>query len=235
LNTRWSPGATRQATSGRSKHPLRQASFPPWVLLTLAPVVPRNKDMGYEIKGNWKKGIAYDLHTLSSIYLGQDEFGYDRYDTKRSEMGELVYQLKYKHDESVVDKIINLLLNIKGLEKMNCIVAVPPSNLNRIHQPVFSIATALGKRLNIPVYLDYLIKNSNEELKNITDPEQRYNLLKQSIHISKKYNLSNQNILLIDDLYRSGSTLRVATELLYNNCKVKDVYVLTMTKTRSNR
>jgi len=55
------------------------------------------------------------------------------------------------------------------------------------------------------------------------------------MQISQKYNLSNQNILLVDDLYRSGSTLQVATELLYNNCNVKDVYVLTMTKTRSNR
>jgi len=36
-------------------------------------------------------------------------------------------------------------------------------------------------------------------------------------------------------LYRSGSTLQVATELLYNNCNVKDVYALTMTKTRSNK
>jgi len=53
--------------------------------------------------------------------------------------------------------------------------------------------------------------------------------------MSNKYNLSNKNILLLDDLYRSGATLRVATELLYNNCNVKDVYVLTMTKTRSNR
>lgn len=189
----------------------------------------------YKLEGNWKNGIAFDIHSISSTYLGQDEYDRDRYDTKRSEMGELVYQLKYKHDESVVEKIVTLLLKIKGFEKMNCIIAIPPSNLDRTHQPVFSIATALGKKLNIPIYLDCLIKNSNQELKSITDPIQRYNLLRQSMKISQKYNLSNQNILLIDDLYRSGSTLKVATELLYNNCNVKDVYVLTMTKTRSNR
>jgi predicted amidophosphoribosyltransferase len=191
--------------------------------------------MGYKLEGNWKQGIAFDIHTVSSTYLGQDEFGHNIYDTTRSEMGELVYQLKYKHDESVVEEIVNLLLNIKGFDKMNCIVAVPPSNLERTHQPVFSIAIALGAKLNIPVYLDCLVKKSNQELKNIIDSTQRYNLLKQSIQISKKYQLSNQNVLLVDDLYRSGSTLRVATELLYNNCNVKNVYVLTMTKTRSNR
>lgn len=191
--------------------------------------------MGYKIENNWKSGIAYDIHTISSTYLGQDEFGHDRYDTKRSEMGELVYQLKYKHDDTVVQKIVDLLLQIKGLEKMNCIIAIPPSNLQRKHQPVFSVATELGKKLSIPVYTDYLIKNTAVELKSVTDSTKRVELLKKSMSINKKYNIRNQNILLIDDLYRSGSTLQVATDLLYNNCNVKDVYVLTMTKTRSNR
>lgn len=191
--------------------------------------------MSYKIENNWKSGIAYDIHTTSSTYLGQDERGHDRYDTKRSEMGELVYQLKYQHDETVVQKIVNLLMQIKGLEKMNSIIAIPPSNLQRKHQPVFSVAIELGKRLQIPVYIDYLMKNSTEELKSVTESSKRIELLKKSMQINKKYNIHNHNTLLLDDLYRSGSTLYVATELLYNNCNVKDVYVLTMTKTRSNR
>jgi hypothetical protein len=69
--------------------------------------------MRYRLDGNWKTGIAYDLHTISSEYLGQDEYGHDRYNNTRSEMGELVYQLKYQHDETVVNKIVDLLQNIK--------------------------------------------------------------------------------------------------------------------------
>ena len=64
--------------------------------------------MGYKIENNWKSGIAYDIHTISSTYLGQDEFGHDRYDTKRSEMGELVYQLKYKTDRWFVSLRFNV-------------------------------------------------------------------------------------------------------------------------------
>ena len=79
------------------------------------------------------------------------------------------------------------------------------------------------------------MKSSSEELKSVTDPSKRVELLKKSMKINKKHDINNQNVLLLDDLYRSGSTLQVATELLYNNCNVKDVYVLTMTKTRSNR
>jgi len=39
--------------------------------------------MAIKIKGNWKKGFALDLHTISSEYLGKNEFGHDHYDTKR--------------------------------------------------------------------------------------------------------------------------------------------------------
>ncbi len=134
-----------------------------------------------------------------------------------------------------MQKIVDLLMQFKGLEKMNSIIAIPPSNLQREHQPVFSIAIELGKRLRIPVFTDYLMKSSSEELKSVTDPSKRVELLKKSMKINKKHDINNQNVLLLDDLYRSGSTLQVATELLYNNCNVKDVYVLTMTKTRSNR
>ena len=46
------------------------------------------------IEGNWAVGKAFDIHTVSSEYLGVDAGGRDRYDTKRSEMGQLVYELK---------------------------------------------------------------------------------------------------------------------------------------------
>ncbi|MEY3788788.1 MAG: hypothetical protein RIQ94_940 [Pseudomonadota bacterium] len=192
--------------------------------------------MIYKLDGNWKAGVAYDLHTLSSEYLGQDEYGHDRYNNTRSEMGEFVYQLKYQHDETVVGKIVDLLQDINGLKTIEVIIPIPPSNKNRISQPVFSIASELGKRLKILVYLDFLAKtNKAEELKGIEEQEKRIGILEKTMFIENNYDLADKKILLIDDLYRSGSTLKVATNLLYNKTKAKDVYVLTMTKTRSNR
>lgn len=192
--------------------------------------------MGYTLKGNWVSGTAYDLHTVSSEYLGQDEFGHDKYNNTRSEMGELVYQLKYKHDQSVVNKIVDLLQNIKGLEIFDVLIPIPPSNKNRGIQPVFSIAKELGRRLNISVHLDLLEKSvGSKELKGIDDPELRLEAIRSSMYVANNYDLLDKNVLLVDDLYRSGSTLRVATEVLYEKCKAKNVYVLTMTKTRSKR
>lgn len=80
--------------------------------------------MTIELKGNWKKGFAFDVHTLDSVYMGVDEYGHDRWKTTRSEMGEFVYQLKYKVDKSAVAEIVDLLGKYKGLETMDAIIPI---------------------------------------------------------------------------------------------------------------
>jgi competence protein ComFC len=48
-----------------------------------------------KIIGKWRDGVALDLHTLSSEFIGYDEFGHARFDTVRSPIGELLYKLKW--------------------------------------------------------------------------------------------------------------------------------------------
>ncbi len=43
--------------------------------------------MAHKLIGSWKKGLAFDIHTVESLYLGVDQFGHDRFDNTRSEMG----------------------------------------------------------------------------------------------------------------------------------------------------
>jgi len=192
--------------------------------------------MRIEIKGNWKKGFAYDVHTLDSTLLGV-EYGHNRFETTRSEMGELIYQLKYCSNISSTIKIVTLLLEeFNSLNQVDFIIPIPSTNTNRIIQPVLAIAEELGKRICIPVIKDMLIKKlGGEELKNVDTPHQRKELLKKQMYLINKYDLHEKTVLLLDDLYRSGSTLAVATDLLYHQANVKNVFVLTMTKTRTIR
>jgi predicted amidophosphoribosyltransferase len=192
--------------------------------------------MAISIEGNWKSGRAYDLHTVSSTHLGTDEFGHDRFENTRSEMGELVYQLKYKQDKSAVDKIVKLLDSIGGIDTFDFIIPIPPTNKTRPIKPVELIAVALGKKRGVTVVTDALINEGNEELKGITDPVARIELLKEAMKLGAVGNkFQGKRILLVDDLFRSGSTLSVVTDLLYKKGKADGVWVLTMTKTRSNR
>jgi competence protein ComFC len=190
--------------------------------------------MSIELHGNWQEGRAYDVHTLSSNYLGVDQHGHDQWENVRSEMGELVYQLKYQNDRSKVSVIVDLLADkFKDLESLDFMIPAPASKV-RAAQPVNEITKALAERFSVG-YIEALSKSATEELKGIDDPERRAEILKASMSLQPGVDLSGKNILIVDDLFRSGATLEVATEILYRDAKCHNVYVLTMTKTRSKR
>ncbi len=192
-----------------------------------------------ELKGNWVKGFALDVHTSSSDYLGDDQYGHPHFDTKRSPLGELLYRLKFKSDRSVLEEITitvaDFLTNtwqiVSGLQLL---IPIPPSKLGRPFQPVVEIAKRLSDELSLPLSLDSLVKtNETPELKDIDDLDERRSLLESVFHI-KDISVKGKNILLFDDLYRSGATLNAATKVLYS-AGARNVYVLTLTRTRSKR
>ncbi|MCJ7575155.1 MAG: ComF family protein [Dehalococcoidia bacterium] len=192
-----------------------------------------------EIKGNWVKGFALDVHTVSSDYLGDDQYGHPHFDTKRSPLGELLYRLKFKSDKLVLDDITATLIDFltntwKITRTLQFLVPVPPSNLDRAFQPVIEITTRLSADLGLPLTLDSLVKTGETpELKDINDPLERQSVL-ESVFRIKNTCVKGKNILLLDDLYRSGATLNAATKALYN-IGVNNVYVLTLTRTRSKK
>lgn len=192
--------------------------------------------MTFKLDGKWKKGLAFDIHTIASDYIGPDEYGHDKWDTTRSEMGELVYQLKYRNDKSAIKNIINLLKKIGGIEKFDAIIPIPSTKKGRAFQPVDEIAKALGAQRDVEVLVGFLERKvGGKELKNVTDPIERKSLLEGAIVIRSEKDITGEEVLLIDDLYRSGVTLNAATEVLFKNAKVGGVSVLTMTKTRKKQ
>lgn len=191
--------------------------------------------MRHKLEGNWNTGFAMDLHTVASTYLGVNEYGRGVWDNTRSEMGEYVYKLKNRNDISVVPKIIDLIKPLKGIEKFDAIIPVPSSNKLRKFQPVDEISKALSADRNVPALIDFLSNLNPAQLKNIDDHDERLKLLADAITITGTQDIAGKNVLLIDDLYRSGATLNACTNVLITQCKVARVCVLTMTKTRSKR
>lgn len=192
--------------------------------------------MAIELIGNWRKGFALDLHTESSEYLGVDANGRDQFETKRTEIGELLYRLKYKADKSVLPQLVKFILQINGYNKMDRIIPAPPSNTSRHHQPVFMIGEELSKNTGVQFVQDAIVKSRDTpQLKQIHNPEEREQILTAALELNPTYNLSGMNVLIIDDLYRSGATLNTIAKILYDKARVANVYVLTLTKTRSLR
>lgn len=116
---------------------------------------------------------------------------------------------------------------------IDSILPVPPSNVARKLQPVMEIAKGISSQLRIPLLTDALVKTEETpQLKNVYDYEERLKLLNNKFSASASLT-AGKNVLLFDDLYRSGATLSAITSVLFHQGKVKKVYVLSLTKTRS--
>jgi len=61
------------------------------------------------IPGRWSNGFTLDVHTTSSEFLGHDEYGHPQFESKRSELGELLYRLKFRRDKSVIPDIAEVV------------------------------------------------------------------------------------------------------------------------------
>lgn len=107
--------------------------------------------------------MALDLHTTSSEFLGYDQNGRAQFDTIRSPLGELLYQLKYRGQRTAtqVAAATAEFFDDKpnALARIDVIVPMPPSTA-RSTQPVVEVANALGAKLGKPVIVDAIAKKS---------------------------------------------------------------------------
>jgi predicted amidophosphoribosyltransferase len=189
-----------------------------------------------KIEGNWIAGVALDFHTTSSTYIGDDEFGHARFDTVRPEVAELLYRLKYgNHDQAAVAGIVEAASGfLKPFpDKFDVIVPALPSTARAV-QPVYLLANGIGKATGKPVAHCVTATRATSQLKAVSDPDERKRLL-EGLYAVDPTQVAGLNVLLFDDLFRSGSTMNAIADALLKQGKAASVRALTITKTRSNR
>ncbi len=210
--------------------------------------------------GHWDAGFALDLHTVSSVpkewttkkvTVTQLKEGVPvsveievqdkvtKWDTTYTPIGLEMNHLKYwkeKHRAENIGKTAGDFLS-QYVQKwhLDIIIPIPPSDTTREFQPVYEIASYLGKYTGLAIAFNTLKKKkSTSQLKEIENPQERKEVLNDAFSITNGI-LSGKSILLFDDLYRSGETLNAVADIIKNEGKAKAVYVLTVTKTRSKR
>ncbi|HBJ80225.1 MULTISPECIES: ComF family protein [Fusobacterium] len=186
-----------------------------------------------KINGAWDEGYALDKHMLSSTFQGYDENGKTKYDSIRSDIGEALYQLKYRNNYAKLDELVNVAYEfIKNEWQIDiyAIIAAPPSK-ERVVQPVFILTEKIANLLNKPYATNFFKKNSTEQVKNMTS-EEKENLKSSNSIIKQRYLKNpNSNILIIDDIYSSGLTTNQLVKLLKEDVNTGKIYVLAITKT----
>lgn len=188
-----------------------------------------------KICGNWDAGFSLDKHTRSSEFIGYNEFGHPTFETTRSEVGEALYQLKYRLDWSQVEPIAQQLATsiVPRFEKIGLIIPVPPSKA-RGRQPVIEIAQKLGEILGIPVFEGIITRKAAADgaaqLKDMHTKAEKIAALMDRFELNDE--ISNEgkwNALVVDDLFDTGASMEAVCGMLRGYHKIEKIFAATVT------
>ena len=109
---------------------------------------------------------------------------------------------------------------------------MPPSK-DRRFQPVYEIARELSKCMVVSYYDNLLIKTSNtDQLKDISNREAKARILSGVFEINDILDDGRYNVLIVDDVFDTGSSLRAATNALRGFSKIDKIYVAVVTRSK---
>lgn len=179
---------------------------------------------------------SLDRQTKKSEYIGDYPNGRPMFDTERTEIGEAVYKLKNNADISQVDflaeqahKVCRDRFVFDGENPVGIIAM--PSSKDRSVQPVHEIAKALKDKMGVKWSKNLLAKGKTEQMKDKGSFAEKYNLLKGKFSITQKLQ-QHYDVILLDDLFDTGATLKSAIETLEKCPQIGKIYALTMTRTK---
>ncbi len=147
---------------------------------------------------------------------------------------QLILNLKYKKDFSAGDILSDLLSDyIKdNIEYDNYILSYIPLSKKSRKKRGFNqceyIAKKVSEKLNIEV-IEVLIKYKDTVEQKTLNKHERGTNIKGAFKIKKGISISGCNIILIDDITTTGSTMMEAYKILQEN-SVKSIKLLTLAK-----
>ncbi|MCX7618956.1 hypothetical protein [Tepidiforma sp.] len=178
----------------------------------------------------WRGAWALDWHTVD-----HEGPGY-----RRSELGELVYALKYGTDRSaaatIAERLAEFVSTLYVFRNVAAIIPVPPSDRERVWQPVEVLADELAARTGRTADREWLVRvRAGAPLKDLESPEEREGALRGAFAVTDPDRYHGRPLLLLDDIFRSGATLRECTRAMLRDGACAAVYAVTITRTRVRR
>lgn len=163
---------------------------------------------------------------------------------KRTPIGEAEYQLKYKAPLGLVPS--SQVFQYEGVVKnaiMSCVGLLPKANGNLVvttipatqghqHGFAYSLARFVAQKLQVP-FVKITLTNEKPQMKNQTveDKLKIWDEIYSNPHnLDIPYEICGKDILIIDDLYQSGTSIWRYAQYLKDLCNVKYVIAATLVK-----
>lgn len=186
---------------------------------------PRCKKCGKPIE-DFKKEFCKDCTRKNHYYKeGRVVWVYTK------NMRQSVYRFKYDNKREYADFYVTELVKLYGgwVERLGVDAVIPvPLHKSKYRLRGFNqaevLARGIGKKMNVPVLTEVVSRSRNTMAqKNLNDKERQENL-KNAFKITDNEVQLNK-VLLVDDIYTTGSTIDSVARVLREN-GVKEVYYI---------
>lgn len=145
-------------------------------------------------------------------------------DEMRKSLLDFKYRSKKEYAKFYVEEIIRLCDELVKKWKPDVLVPVPihySKYLERGYNQADILAKGISKQLGIPVLSNLLIRNKKTlPQKNLSDKERLQNLQEAfcfNKKEAKRYRDTITKVILVDDIYTTGSTIEACTNVLKQN------------------
>lgn len=186
---------------------------------------PRCKKCGKPIQNSVKEYCGDCMRKRHFYHSGRVVWLYTK------EMRQSIYRFKYDNKREYVDFYVSELLRLYGgwIKRLEVDAVIPiPLHRSKYRKRGFNqaqvLAEAIGRELEIAVLSDILIRNKNTTAqKSLNDKERQENVKNAFKIVNNEVQL--KKILLVDDIYTTGSTIDAAASVLKGD-GVEEVYFI---------
>ncbi len=144
-----------------------------------------------------------------------------------------IYRFKYGNRRECVEFYGERLVEFLGdfIRRVEPDALIPvPLHRERMRKRGYNqaelLAKEVGKRMNIPVYADYLMRVKRTTPLKYENPEQRQNNLKKAF-IIKQNDVKLKRVIIVDDVYTTGSTMDAAAGAL-SAAGIQEIYYVAL-------
>ncbi len=152
----------------------------------------------------------------------------------------LLLKFKFKECAYLVNTFIDILSKnqkmIKTIKRYDYIIPVPMYTTNkkiRGYNQTELLAKKINDRFNIKCRNDILLKAKQNKRQSQLTEKERIENVKNVYQLKKQEEIKNKNILLLDDIYTTGNTIKACRKEL-QKAEPKKIDILVMAKRNIN-